>query len=81
MEETICIARYGKHQTRKCTRLAKWYYRNPQTRELEGPYCGLHSRQFEPAALRSVAVIQQADAADDQAAREGRENTASVKAR
>lgn len=48
-----CIQRYGKPQ-RECRFPAKWYFRNPQTRELEGPYCGTHARQFLPEALRSV---------------------------
>lgn len=45
-----CIQRYGKPQ-HEC--------RNPQTKELEGPYCGRHARQFRPEGLRPIEAYPQ----------------------
>lgn len=55
-----CIQKYGKPR-HECRTPARWYYRNPQTKELEGPYCGRHARQFRPEALRSIEAYPAPD--------------------
>lgn len=58
MMKPKCIQRYGRPQ-HECRTPARWYYRNPQTKELEGPYCGRHARQFMPEALRPIEAYPQ----------------------
>lgn len=53
-----CIQRYGRPK-HECRTPPKYYYRNPQTKELEGPYCGRHAQQFAPEALRPIEAYPQ----------------------
>lgn len=48
-----CIQKYGD-PPRDCYFKPRWYFCNPQTKELEGPYCAAHARQFKREALRPI---------------------------
>lgn len=51
--EPKCIQEYGD-PPRLCRFTPKWYFLNPHTKELEGPYCATHARQFLTGALRPI---------------------------
>lgn len=56
--EPICIQKYGD-PPHVCRFKPRWYFLNSQTRELEGPYCAAHSRQFTPEGLRPIEAYPQ----------------------